>query len=486
MLKERDLVIRRVLIGCDAFVISLAFVLTFFLRKLFSTIYELNLIHFTRVIQNAENLSISDYFVVYVLFLLLWCIILFLNGMYRSMHIKSLAEIALVIFKSIFWVTLSFSLIVFLVKLNFISRLFFVFFMVLTSVFLMLEKLIIFSTMHNYLKKGYNHKRLLIVGTGGRARHVIDTITAHPEWGYDIVKVVDYAQCLLLEGREIKGCEVMQTEEDLRRILIQQHIDQVLFVVPRSGLHVIENFIYACEDVGVDTAIAADFFNMKVSHLQHTDLDGIPLITFEKRFDKEWQLFVKRALDVIASGLGIVLLTSAFFALVLLIRLTSPGPAFFLQERVSLRGRKFLMYKFRSMYEEAEKELEKLRSLNEVEGPIFKIKNDPRMTFLGRVLRKFSIDEFPQLFNVFVGRMSLVGPRPALPAEVEQYTASERRRLSVRPGITCLWQAYHRGEKDFKKWMQSDLDYVDNWSLALDFRILVRTIFVVMAGRGAY
>jgi exopolysaccharide biosynthesis polyprenyl glycosylphosphotransferase len=485
MLKERDLVIRRVLISCDAFVISLAFALTFLLRKHFSAIYEFDLIHFIKVVEPAD-LNISDYFVVYIFLLLLWGIILFLNGMYRSMHIKSLAEVTLTILKSIFWVTLSFSVIVFLVKLHFISRLFFVTFMAITSVFLMLEKTIIFSAIHRHLKKGYNHRRLLIVGTGGRARNVIETITAHPEWGYDIVKVVDYALCLLLDGKRIKDCEVMQSEEDLRRILIQHHIDQVLFVVPRSGLQIIENFIYTCEDVGVDTAIAADFFNIKMSQLRHTDLDGIPLITFEKRFDKEWQLFVKRSIDVIVSGLGIIFLSPLFLVLIVLIKLTSPGSAFFIQERVCLRGRKFSMYKFRSMYQEAEKELEKLRSLNEVEGPIFKIKNDPRITLIGKLLRKFSIDELPQLFNVFFGRMSLVGPRPALPKEVEQYSASERRRLSVRPGITCLWQAYHRGEKDFRKWMQSDLDYVDNWSLALDFRILARTIFVVLVGKGAY
>lgn len=484
MLKERDLFIRRVMIAFDALIISLVFLLTFFLRKYYPAIYKLDLLPFAPMVKQPY-MSVNDYLAVYFFVLLLWCIALFLNGMYRSMHIKSLPDVAMAILKSVFWVTIAFSALVFLLKLKFISRLFFIIFMFLTSGFLLLGKIIIFSIMHSYLKKGYNHKRLLVMGTSKRAKSVIDTITGHPEWGYDIVKVVDYAQCLLAEGNEIKGCEVVQTEEEMRRILVNEHIDEVIFVVPRSGLNLIENYIYVCEGQGVDAAIAADFFNLKISKLRQTDLDGTPLITLEKRFDKEWQIFVKRGVDIVISGLGIVLLSPFFLLIIILIRLTSPGPAFFLQERVSLHGRKFTMYKFRSMYQEAEQELKKLLSLNEVEGPIFKIKNDPRITPVGRFLRKFSIDELPQLFNVFVGRMSLVGPRPALPREVEQYAAWERRRLSVRPGITCLWQAYHRGEKEFKRWMETDLEYVDNWTLTLDFKILLKTIIAVLTGKGA-
>ena len=485
MLKERDLFIRRVMIASDALIISLAFVLTFFSRKFFHFVYQFDHLPFTYAIQKAD-LGLGDYFVVYVLAVLLWCFALFLCGIYRSMHIKSLPEVALAILKSVFWVTLTFSVLVFSLKLNFVSRLFFSSFMAIASLLLMVEKGIIFHVMHNHLKKGYNHKRVLIMGTGRRAIHVMDTIKAHPEWGYDVIKVVDYAQCILVDAKLMDECEVVQTDDDMRRILINEHIDEVLFVVPRSGLPFIENYIYVCEDVGVVTAIAADFFNIKMSQLRHTDLDGIPLLTFEKRFDKEWELFAKRAMDIIVSGIAIVLLSPLFLAVSVLIKLTSSGPAFFIQERVSLRGRKFKMYKFRSMNLEAEKELEKLRSLNEVNGPIFKMKKDPRITFVGRFIRRYSIDELPQLLNVFTGRMSLVGPRPALSREVDQYVAWERRRLSVRPGITCLWQAYHRGEKDFHKWMQSDLDYVDTWSLALDFRILAKTIFVVLIGRGAY
>jgi len=491
VLKERDLVLQRVVLGLDALVVSSAFFLTFFLRQNLSALYKWNLLPFIYVFKPVD-LSVNDYLAVYFVLVFLWCTVLFLNGMYRSMHVKSLIEVAWIILKSLFWVSVSFSVIVFLVKLKFVSRFIFVVFMLLAPLCLLLEKVMLFFVMRRYLRKGYNFRNLLIVGTGRRAIHLIDTITAHPEWGYKVAKVVDYAQCLLffdkktIETREIQGCEVIETEYDLRRVLHSQPIDEVIFVVPRSRLDLVERYLYVCENEGVDTAVAADFFNIKMSSLHHTDLDGIPLITLEQTFDKEWQLFVKRVADIVISGLGIIVLSPLMLLMVILIRLTSRGPAIFAQKRVSLHGRTFMLYKFRSMVLGAEKDAKKFSPLNEMKGPVFKIKNDPRITPVGRFLRRSSIDELPQLFNVFVGRMSLVGPRPALPQEVAKYEPWQRRRLSMRPGIACLWQVYHRDETDFEKWMQSDLDYVDHWSLGLDFRILMKVILTVVTGKGAY
>jgi len=190
--------------------------------------------------------------------------------------------------------------------------------------------------------------------------------------------------------------------------------------------------------------------------------------------------------DIVMSGLGIVVLSPFFLIVATLIKLTSSGPVLFKQKRLGLNGRKFVLYKFRTMYKGADKKLSQLEAQNEMGGPIFKIKKDPRVTPVGRILRKFSIDEFPQLFNVFVGHMSLIGPRPPIPKEVEQYESWHRRRLSMRPGITCLWQVSGRNKIDFNEWMKMDLEYLDNWSLWFDLKILIKTIPVVLFGIGAY
>ena len=187
------------------------------------------------------------------------------------------------------------------------------------------------------------------------------------------------------------------------------------------------------------------------------------------------------------SGLAIILLSPLYLIIAGLIKLTSPGPVLFIQKRVGLNNRKFVLFKFRTMYKDAQERRSELQNLNEMDGPVFKIKNDPRVTSVGRFLRKFSIDEFPQLFNVLFGRMSLVGPRPPIPKEVREYDAWQRRRLSMRPGLTCLWQVNGRnGKVNFNEWMKLDLDYLDNWSLWLDFKILTKTIPVVLLGIGAY
>lgn len=485
MFKEEDLVMRRVILCLDAFIISFVFLSVFLIFYSFPQIYKYDFFENVHVVKPLY-LSSADYLVTCVIVVVLWCTILSVNKMYIGMRIKSVHEILWIIIKSAIIVTVAFSALTFLFKIRYVSRLFFISFMIASSFFILFEKIIILYITQKILRKGDNNKNILLIGTGKRASHFRDVINVHPEWGYKIAKIVDLEKCLQYHGKDIKQCEVIAEEQDLRKILHNMPIDEVIFVAPKSRLDLVENYIYVCEDEGIDAAVAVDFFDVKLSNLHFTDLDGIPLLTMEKRFDKEWQLFIKRTVDIVISGVGLLLLSPLFFVVSILIKFTSSGPVFFTQKRVSLHGRIFNVFKFRSMYKEAEKQLDKVTVLNEMDGPVFKIKNDPRITPLGKFLRKSSIDELPQLLNVFMGTMSLVGPRPALPKEVTQYKASQRRRLSVRPGITCIWQAYHRGEKDFDKWMQSDYEYIDNWSLALDFRIFLRTIIVAISGKGAY
>ena len=213
--------------------------------------------------------------------------------------------------------------------------------------------------------------------------------------------------------------------------------------------------------------------------------DNLPLITFSTVPEHSLEIVAKRAVDFFVAALGLILLSPVLALIAAAIKFTSQGPVFYRQVRCGLHGRRFRLVKFRTMIHGAEDRLWEIRHLNEMDGPVFKMRNDPRVTPLGRFLRKFSIDELPQLWNVIKGEMSIVGPRAPLPEEVEHYAIGQRRRLSVKPGITCLWQVSGRSDISFQKWMEMDLQYIDNWSFWLDLRIMLKTIPAVFTGRGA-
>ncbi|HTL19014.1 MAG TPA: sugar transferase, partial [Patescibacteria group bacterium] len=249
----------------------------------------------------------------------------------------------------------------------------------------------------------------------------------------------------------------------------------------------IEKAIQACELEGVEACLVAHFFQTQISRTSLDDFFGRPVIVFRSAPEASWQGIGKQLLDFLGALVLLVLFSPLFIAAALAIRLTSKGPILFRQQRCGLNGQPFMMLKFRSMVTDAEQRKHELECLNEMDGPVFKVTNDPRITPVGRILRKFSIDEFPQLFNVLRGEMSLVGPRPLPVDEVRRFDdPAHRRRLSVKPGLTCLWQVSGRNNvNNFREWVRLDLEYIDNWSLWLDFKILWRTIPVVLAGTGA-
>lgn len=483
MLEEKDIIARKAMILFDAFIVSLAFLLAHFLRQHFRIFYKLDLLPSTRVIADTTA-PLGDYLVVLFFTVTIWCFMLYLNGMYRSMRTRKLYEIVGIIIKSTFFSILASGSVVFLFKLQFVSRIFLAIFVIVSSAFLLLEKIAVFSVMHYVRKKGFNCRGILIVGTGRRAANFISKIQNHSEWGLKIIGAIDDEP-----GRgikKVKDIKVIGTLKDISKILHRHAVDQVIFVVPRSRLNHIENAVYACEIEGIKATIAVDLFDLEIARAHPTDIDGIPLLTFRTTVGKEWQLFIKRAIDIVVSGLSIVLLSPLFLIVAILIKLTSHGPVLFKQVRLGLNGRKFVLYKFRTMYKGAQKELSNVEVFNEMDRPDFKIKKIQWITPVGRILRKFSIDELLQLFSVFVGHMSLIGPRPTVPEEVVQYKSWQRRRLSMRPGITCLWQVNGRNKIDFNRWMEMDLEYLDNWSLRLDFKILIKTVPVVLFGIGAY
>jgi exopolysaccharide biosynthesis polyprenyl glycosylphosphotransferase len=273
--------------------------------------------------------------------------------------------------------------------------------------------------------------------------------------------------------------------DQLGTILERNVVDLVVFAVSRDRLEVVEEALRTCEEQGVAAKICLDLFPRRVARIAVEDVAGLPLLSFSSTPSDAIALVAKRAFDLVASAAALVLLAPVLLAIAAAVKLDSPGPVLFRQRRVGLAGRTFTLYKFRSMRQDAEAQRRALEARNEMDGPVFKIRDDPRVTRVGRFLRRTSLDELPQFWNVLRGEMSVVGPRPPIPAEVRRYARWQRRRLSVKPGLTCTWQVSGRNEVDFDRWMALDLDYIDTWSLWGDVRIVLKTIPAVLLGRGA-
>jgi exopolysaccharide biosynthesis polyprenyl glycosylphosphotransferase len=274
----------------------------------------------------------------------------------------------------------------------------------------------------------------------------------------------------------------------LNSVIAHHPVDEVLVALPMDQYGpLIETIVRHCEEQGIIVRIQTEMFKLQVARSYVDDLQGIPVMTIQSGPADGWQLVMKRLIDIVGSAALLLALAPLFAVVTLLIRLDSPGPVFFTQERVGFNKRRFRILKFRTMVDGSHQQQHMLEHLNEVEGPVFKIKNDPRVTRLGQFLRRFSIDELPQLVNVLKGDMSLVGPRPLPVRDVDRIDVQwHKRRFSIKPGITCLWQVNGRSNIGFNEWVRMDLDYIDKWSLALDLLILVKTIPVVFRGPGAY
>jgi exopolysaccharide biosynthesis polyprenyl glycosylphosphotransferase len=323
-------------------------------------------------------------------------------------------------------------------------------------------------------------QHVLLVGTGERARALASLLEDSSAYGIRLVGLLAASG----DAPPAMAYPVYPLDH-LPRLLEKHVVDEVIFAVDSDRLRDLEDVLLLCDEDGVRTRVAVDFFPHVNSQVYLDTLDQVPLLTFSAAPHDEIRLLIKRAADVMLAGAALVLISPLLVAIAALIKLTSPGPAVFRQIRCGLNGRRFTFYKFRSMVAEAEQLKESLRHLNQKEIA-FKIPNDPRLTTIGRYLRRFSIDEWPQLWNVLKGDMSLVGPRPAVPEEVERYKRWQRRRLRMRPGLTCLWALEGRDHMDFDTWMRKDMEYIDNWSLALDWKIILRTIPRVLSGKGAH
>jgi exopolysaccharide biosynthesis polyprenyl glycosylphosphotransferase len=274
--------------------------------------------------------------------------------------------------------------------------------------------------------------------------------------------------------------------QNLPQIIDQQQVDRVIVALPAAqhtkALWVLDH----CQKDGVSFSLVPDLFELRLSHVNLDAVSGIPLFRLNEAGISGWNLVVKRLLDMVGGATLLVLLSPALALVALAIKLESPGPILFRQQRLGRNGEPFTCLKFRSMQDRAEEQLDDLLDRNEADGPIFKIRDDPRLTWVGRFIRRTSIDEVPQLWNVLRGEMSLVGPRPPIPAEVEQYEEWHRRRLEVVPGMTGLWQVSGRSHLSFDEMVMLDIYYIENWSIGLDLQILARTLPAVFAAAGAF
>jgi exopolysaccharide biosynthesis polyprenyl glycosylphosphotransferase len=326
---------------------------------------------------------------------------------------------------------------------------------------------------------------VMVVGVGENARRLGEAVEEAHGYGVRLSGFLAEEPGTGPERIRLAGDYPVYPIGELRALVRRQVIDEIIFAVDRRRLAELEEVLVWCDEEGVRTRVAVDFFPHVNSEVYLERLGATPLLTFSAAPHDEVRLLVKRVLDVVAAAAGLIVLAPLVAPIAVLIRLTSRGPVIFRQVRCGLNGRRFTFYKFRSMVANAEELKPALAHLSQ-KTTAFKIPNDPRLTRLGRLLRKFSIDEWPQLWNVLKGDMSLVGPRPAVPEEVERYSGWQRRRLRMRPGMTCLWALKGRDAVDFETWMKTDMQYMDNWSLGLDWKILLLTIPKVLSGKGAY
>jgi exopolysaccharide biosynthesis polyprenyl glycosylphosphotransferase len=375
------------------------------------------------------------------------------------------------LFQGCLFTALGLILALFFFRMN-IPRGLLVWFGVISFVLVLVKEELLGFAFRSKLGQSQYRRRFILVGTGAETAQMRAELKTTSQEGIEILAELELNATLV---------------QRLVEMLHEHSVNGVILIARHSNFEQAEAAIAACELEGVEAWLVADFFKTQISRTSFDEFYGHPVMVFRTAPEASWQSVSKQLLDLLGSASLLILLALPFSVIALIIRFTSPGPVFFRQKRSGLNGQPFTLYKFRTMVTNAEQLQHELTAMNEMSGPVFKLSNDPRVTPIGRFLRKSSIDELPQLYNVLRGEMSLVGPRPLPVNEVKRFNdVAHRRRLSVKPGLTGLWQVSGRNNvSDFKDWVRLDLEYIDNWSLWLDLKIIWRTVPVVLAGTGA-
>ncbi len=482
MLKEQSRLLVAAIFSLDLTLVAAAFFLAYWIRSALLPEF------FPDVVSALYPLA--AYLPLLPFVLLIWGALLLASGSYRSHRTVPLAEEAWAILRVCATGLAALALGIFALRLDEkllggdeFSRAWVSLVAILAGLLLIAEKLAL-RTLSRYVRaRGYNYRTVLIVGTHEGAVALADSILDHRYWGFKIVGFVSHPQ---VESPALPPrYRLLGSLDDILEIVETEVVDDVLFCVNRRDLERMEDLFLALHEQGIRTRFALNLFPHTKARAHFDELDGVPLLTFSTAPERPVPMAFKRLVDVAMSLLLLAVATPVVLAIAIAIKLSSGGGVFYRQVRCGLNGRRFTLYKFRTMIADAEAKQRELLHLNEMNGPVFKLKRDPRVTWLGRILRRFSLDELPQLWNVLRGDMSLVGPRPPIPDEVARYQRWQRRRLSMKPGLTCLWQISGRNQIDFDRWMELDLQYIDSWSPWLDMKILLKTVPAVLTGRGA-
>jgi exopolysaccharide biosynthesis polyprenyl glycosylphosphotransferase len=425
--------------------------------------------------------SLSEFVFILMVLPIIWWVVLGREPLYDPIVLRNPKALLWSLVKSNLTGGIALAGFFFLSKFYFPSRAQIIFFLIINTFALYGEKRLIvyWGSKH---KKEKSLQRILMVGLDVEMVRMAEYIKKYPEMGYTLVGCLgDYTD---LE-KPPSSLKVLGSLPEFEKVVKENPVDEIILFSFRKIWANLTHILQVCQDMGIRVTMVPQWSNLQFSDISFRRLASVPLISFLGPPRKDISLFIKAISDFLIALAALILSAPLFLLITLLIKVDSKGPVFFRQQRCGLHGRVFPLIKFRSMVQDAETMQESLKAFNEMSGPVFKMKADPRVTRVGYWLRKTSLDELPQLINVLKGDLSLVGPRPPLPAEVAQYERWQRRRLSVKPGITCTWQISGRNDINFEEWIQLDLHYIDHWSLLLDFKILIRTIPAVLSGRGA-
>ncbi len=427
----------------------------------------------------------SHYLPVMLAFLMAWAVVGYSSRFYRDLEMSNPIQLVLNLLNQLAIVLVIIYAGLYVFRRTDISRTYVLLVGVTDFVLLVVGRYVSYNGIAWMRQRLKRYHYFLIVGCGSRAREMATLIEESRGMGLRLVGFVDPNSEGSLLGDRFGRYEVFPPSR-LEQVLQERIIDEVVFAVDMQELARLESLMAHCANIGVKIRVQLEFLPEAYSRIYLENFRDVPLLSMSSAPESELLLFFKRVFDVVLGAFSLVLLAPALIAIAAAIRITSPGEVLFRQTRCGLGGRKFTLYKFRSMVNNAEQLRAELHHYNELDGPVFKISDDPRITPVGRLLRRFSLDELPQLWNIVRGDMSFVGPRPAIPEEVEKYEPWQRRRLRMRPGLTCIWVIEGRSNIKFHRWIQLDLAYIDNWSLWLDCKIFFRTIPIVISGKGAY